>query len=171
MNKTTQRKNRNRRRSNRSQSFREPKKIRKINKISDHFSRKDFTCSCNECKQTIKLGLGLVGGLELLRSTLKARINIIKGYECPAAAEKQGKVKRNFHTQGLAADIQVEGKTIQEVFLAAETIPDFNGLGLNVTENYVHVDARKAPEKTLWVEENDDIIPLENTNRATYFPS
>ena len=51
----------------------------------------------------------MVGGLELLRSITKKRIEIVKGYESPESAESKGKVSRNLHVSGIAADITAEG--------------------------------------------------------------
>lgn len=142
-------------------------------RVSDHFSKRDFTCKeCGDsesCKRSFRISLGLVGGLELLRSTLNKRINIIKGFSCPDAAEKASKIRRNYHAIGVAATIQVEGATIQEVFAAAETIPEFKGIGLNVTDNTVYVDTRKTDERSMWVEEDSRFIDLTDENRNKYF--
>jgi hypothetical protein len=52
-----------------------------------------------------------------------------------------------------------------EVFKLAEEIPEIKGIGLNVDEDYVHIDTRKAPERSLWVEKNDDEIELTDDNK------
>lgn len=140
-----------------------PKKF--TNKISDHFSKKDF--ACKESGQ-FKISLGLVGILEELRSKIQKRIEIVKGFESLEVAEKRGKLKRNFHTMGLAADIRVDGMSPQELFTCVESIEGIAGIGLNVADNYVHIDTRKA-ERLCWVEEKNEEIELTPENKSTYF--
>ena len=141
-----------------------PKKKPFTNKISDHFSKNDFAC-----KETgkLRISLGLVGVLEELRGATQKRITILKGYECPEVAELKGQLKRNFHTQGLAADIQIANMSIQEVFKAAEALESISGIGLNIKENYVHIDTRKA-ERLVWVEEGEEEVPLTDSHRKQY---
>ncbi len=140
-------------------------------KISEHFSRRDFVCRCGKCDESIRLSLGLVGGLELLRSKARNRVNIVKGYECPESSENSSKFKRNFHTIGVAADVTVDKKDLREVFLLAEEVPEFNGVGLDLTSAHVHVDTRKDKKRSLWVVENGIHIDLTEENRLHYFPS
>tara|TARA_A100001015_G_scaffold300588_1_gene386208 strand:+ start:4045 stop:4500 length:456 start_codon:yes stop_codon:yes gene_type:complete len=138
---------------------------RPSHKLSDHFSKRDFTCKESG---KLKISLGLVGALELIRSKANQRINIIKGYESLEAAEKKGKAKRNHHTTGIAADITIDNFTATETFKLATEIPEIMGIGLNLEENYVHVDTRKAKERSLWVEKNDDEIELTDENKQEW---
>jgi hypothetical protein len=62
-----------------------------------HFSKKDFMYTGEDGKEHCRVSLGLVGGLELLRTLAKNRINVVRGYITPEAAEKQGNFKRNHH--------------------------------------------------------------------------
>ena len=160
---------RDKRHSNR-QNRNKPPRI--SDKISEHFSKKDFVCrECEDkekCSKSFKISLGLVGGLELLRAKLNKRINIVKGYSCPNAAEKASKIRRNYYAIGVAASIQVEDVDIQDVFLAAEEIPEFKGIGLNITNNTVHVDTRKTDERALWIEEETRFIDLTDENRSKF---
>lgn len=139
---------------------------RKPIRISDHFSTRDFMCKCNNCDGEIKISLGLIGGLELLRFNTKKRIEILKGYICPEIQASINKLQKNYHAMGLAADITIEGLTPQEVFKYAEEIPEFKGLGLNLTEKYVHIDVRK--EKKSWIVSCGETIELTPENRAQY---
>ena len=161
--KESQNKTNNRRRRDYQDRRNKPKKT--SNKLSDHFSMNDFKC---KEKGTIKISLGLVGALEMLRSKAQKRIEIIKGFEDPEVAEKKGKLKRNFHTQGLAADIKILNLSAKETFLLAEQIPEIMAIGLNVDEDYVHVDTRKTPERLLWVESKNTEIELNQDNRDQY---
>lgn len=134
-------------------------------KISEHFSKKDFTCKESG---EFKLSLGLVGALEELWSKVRKRIEIVKGFESVDVAEKHGRMKKNYHAQGLAADIRVDGMGCKDLFLMAKSIQSFSGIGLNIEENYVHVDTRKA-ERLCWVEEKNEEIELTEDNKQKYF--
>ena len=157
---------------NRRRGKRRPQK-KWSNRVSDHFSKRDFKCPYCEtiegCRSTFRLSLGLVGGLELLRSKAGQRINIIKGYECVESAEKLTSFKQNYHCAGIAADITIDTLSPKDVFLLAESVLEFNGIGLDVTNNMVHVDTRKTDERVLWVEKEGEVIALTDENRSTYF--
>ena len=140
-----------------------PKK-RFTSKISDHFSKIDFTCKESG---KFKISLGLVGALEELRTAVNKRITIVKGYECSDVAEKKGSIKRNLHTQGLAADIVIDQMSLEEMFIEVEKISTFTGIGLNKKEGYIHVETRKI-ERRCWVEENNEEIELTLENRSLY---
>ena len=160
-------KNRNRNRTNSNSNYHSksrPKKKKFTNKISDHFSKNDFACKESG---KFRISLGLVGVLEELRGVTQKRINIVKGYECPEVAEAKGQLKRNFHTQGLAADIQILNMSSVDVFKEAEKLAGVVGIGLNLKDDYVHIDTRKA-ERLLWVEENNEEIPITDDNRKQY---
>jgi len=141
---------------------------KKSNKISDHFSKKDFECKCGNCNYSIRISLGLIGGLELLRALSQRRVNIQKGFQCSKSAESQGKLRRNFYAMGLAADIVVSDKTLEEVFLLAEKISEFTTIGLNLDEKCIHVNTRKESVRKLWVQKNNQEIELNETNRTEY---
>ena len=138
---------------------------RSSHKLSDHFSKRDFTCKESG---KLKISLGLIGALELIRSKANQRINIIKGFESLETAEKKGKAKRNHHTTGIAADITIDNFSAIETFKLAEEIPEIMGIGLNIDENYVHIDTRKATERSIWVEKNDDEIELTESNKSDW---
>ncbi|MBG90594.1 MAG: hypothetical protein CL521_02130 [Actinobacteria bacterium] len=135
-------------------------------KISAHFSKRDFTCQ--ESGQ-IRISLGLVGALEQIRTLAENRVNIIKGYESPEVAEKKRTLKRNLHVQGIAADITVDNVSIYDLFTVAESVPEIKGIGLNVTDNYVHVDTRKEEDRRCWVEKDGETIDLTDENRHEFF--
>ena len=143
--------------------FSKPKK-RFTNKISDHFSKLDFTCKESG---KFKVSLGLVGALEELRTILKKRIDIKKGYEATEVAEKKGSLKRNLHTQGLAADIVVDGLSLSEIFLAAEQVNSITGIGINKKEAHIHIETRKM-ERRLWLEDGNEEIEITQTNKQDY---
>ena len=147
---------------------RNQKAPKRSSKISDDFSKRDFVCHCGNCKDSVRISLGLVGGLELLRTMAKNRVNVVKGYVCPEEAEKSGRVQRNFHCLGVAADVTVDMKDIREVFLMAEQVPEFKGIGLDLTKKSVHVDTRKADQRVLWVVDSGVQVDLTDANRERY---
>ena len=155
--------NRNR---NRQGSVKRP---RFTGKLSEHFSKKDFMYTDETGKESCRVSLGLVGGLEFLRSLAHNRVNVVRGYITPEAAEKKGNWKRNYHPLGLAADITVDNLSLRDVFLLAEQVPEFKGIGLNLTEKYVHVDTRKQETREMWVVEDGRRIDLTDELRRTYF--
>ncbi|MFC1752415.1 DUF882 domain-containing protein [Thermoproteota archaeon] len=144
------------------------KKEKPRDKISEHFSKRDFACKCGVCEATIRIGLGLIGGLELLRTLAGQRITIKKGFVCPGSAESTSRHKKNYHTLGLAADITIDNKTLKEVVLLAEQVPEFKGIGLYPAEGYVHIDVRKEEKSYLWVWDGTRQIELTDENRSRY---
>lgn len=98
----------------------------------------------------MKVSLGLIGGLELLREKCKNKVTIVKGYECAEKAEKS--LYKNYHPTGIAAIITVANMSSKEVVLVAETINEFQGIGLDLDTDTVYVDTRKdTPQK--WISE------------------
>lgn len=160
---------RNRRNRDRDQ-YREPKQVKKRNKISDHFSRKDFYCKSglDTNNNSFRISAGLIGALEMLRTAVNTRINIIKGFECTESAEKKGKVRRNYHVQGLAANITADDLSLETLFQAAESIPEIMGIGLNLDENYVHIRTNKSDTRDMWVIINKEEIELDEARYKTY---
>lgn len=140
------------------------------NRLSDHFTKTNFDSrkkGC-DCFNSLRISLGLVGILEALRTKVSKRIDIITGYYCPECRPRQYGVKRDFHHQGLAADIRIDGMSLVDLFLMAETFPEIKGLGINFDDGHVHVDTRKTPERDTWVEQSGQWIPLTDDNRSEY---
>jgi uncharacterized protein YcbK (DUF882 family) len=123
-------------------------------------------CKCNNCSNSnaFKISLGLVGGLELLRSLAKQRINILKGYLC-SENEETMYTKKNYHLFGLAADITIDNTDLVKMFELAEMVSEFKGIGINFGEKYIHVDTRKDDKRVLWVIKFGKKIDLTEENR------
>jgi uncharacterized protein YcbK (DUF882 family) len=140
---------------------------RRSHKISAHFSKHDFSC-----KETsnFKISLSLIGGLELLRTRCRNRVNILLGFQSPDSPEANKLLhKKNYHTLGLAADITVDNLDIREVFKVAETIKEFKGIGHNFAEKLVHVDTRKKDDRSIWIiDENSKELEVTPENRKKY---
>lgn len=148
----------------------EPKQVKKRNKISDHFSRKDFYCKSglDNNNNSFRISAGLIGALEMLRTAINTRINILKGFECPESAEKKGKVRRNYHVQGLAANISADEISLETLFQAAEKIPEIMGIGLNLDEKYVHIRTNKSDVREMWVITHNEEYELDEARYKTY---
>lgn len=135
--------------------------------VSESFKIKDFipeTILSAKKPEPYKLSLGLIGAIEQLQAIANKPITILKGYE----QSENIKSKKNYHCLGLAADIRAQNMSIKELFLLAEKIPCFTGIGLNISENHLHVDKRPQ-ERYLWVENNNEHIEITAENRAAYF--
>ena len=104
----------------------------------------------------------------MLRTATGTRINIVKGFECTESAEKKGKVRRNYHVQGLAANITADEMSLESLFKAAEDIPEIMGIGLNLDEQYVHIRTNKAEVREMWVIINKEEHELDEARYKTY---
>lgn len=125
-------------------------------------------CRCGKCDSAIRVSMGLVGGLELLRAKVQNRITVVRGYMCSDAVEAERGLRRNYYAVGLAADITVENMDLRAVFRLAEEVPEFKGIGLNLDSGILHVDTRKEKELVAWVETGGKVIPLDESNRSVY---
>ncbi len=137
-------------------------------KISAHFSKRDFVCKCGKCDSAIRVSMGLVGGLELLRAKVQNRITIMRGYMCSDAVDAERGLRRNYYAIGLAADIVVENMDPKAVFLLAEEVPEFKGIGINMDAGVLHVDTRKEKERVVWIETRGQVVTLTESNRHEY---
>lgn len=113
----------------------------KDEKLSDHFSTKEFHCHCG-CPVTY-IDTDLIDYLEKKRELWKRPITIISGFRCVGHNKKQGGKKGSYHLVGKAADIKVEGMTTTAV---GRDCVDAGGLG--VARSFIHVDVR--PGKARW---------------------
>lgn len=142
---------------------------RKYQKLSHHFSRRDFLYHGEDGAAKLRISLGLIGGLELLRSRANNRITIIKGYIDPNSINGK-QFKKDYHTLGLAADIRIENVSLKDTFLLAQSIPEFKGIGINLDHDHVHVDTRKEETQYCWITDKDKTIDLNDEALAKYFP-
>lgn len=165
--KETQKKQNNKRNKGYKQNNKNKNKTtpKASDRLSFSFKKEDFTCKIT--KKT-RISLGLIGGLELLKTACQSPIKVIKGYEDPDAIGK-GNFRKNYHCMGLAADIQVKSLSLKDLFLKAKTIEEFKGIGINIDHQYIHVDSRKEEKRLMWVEKGDQIIPISEDNYEEYF--
>lgn len=178
---STDKRRRNRRRTNwPGKATKDPKQHRSQrskgssrwnrHRLSQHFMRRDFDSRRKDCscKGNFRISMGLIGIIEAIRAKYGKRIEVLNGYYCPDCRPKQYGMKRNFHYNGLAADIHVESIDVRALFLGVESFKEINGLGLNLDDQYVHVDTRKSDEREMWVIHNNERILLTEANRSLY---
>jgi uncharacterized protein YcbK (DUF882 family) len=106
---------------------------------SEHFQSSELACEhcgVNACKQE------LVDALEELRGIVGVPIVIDDAYRCPVHNAEVFGVSNSEHTQGIAADIKIEGMTPAEMYKAALKVPAFRGIGVAEHQGYIHVDTR-----------------------------
>ena len=115
--------------------------------LSKNFSISEFTCPC--CGKAV-IKMELVRGLQELRDLADRPIRITSGYRCEKHNAAVGGEKNSLHLEGKAADIVIEGLTVQEMAELAEKVEVFRdgGIGVYPKEGYIHVDIRK--ERTRW---------------------
>lgn len=162
-------KSRSRRQDGRSRRQRQrPKKIHWTDRVSEHFKKSDFIPSDLDKKEKVRISMGLVGGLELLRKRAGKRITILKGFITQEMAEKEGNWKRNYHPLGLAAEITIKDMSPETAFLLAEEIEEFKGIGLDLDKQCIHVDTRKETDRVSWVIKDGKEISLDDDQRKTF---
>lgn len=115
-------------------------------KMSEHFTRDEFTCHCgcgfNDVDET------LVTRLEMLRHALgDVPIVIWSGCRCHKHNAAVGGATHSQHLLGTAADIKVKGVSPSVVADAIdELLP--NGGGLGRYKTFTHIDSRRG--KARW---------------------
>jgi uncharacterized protein YcbK (DUF882 family) len=108
--------------------------------LSPHFSKKDLACRC--CGR-LRVDPRLIDALEALRQLAGAPIVIHAGYRCPTHNQAVGGIPNSEHTRGLAADIDIPGLNLQQMYDFACEVLEFaeGGIGAYDT-NFLHVDVR-----------------------------
>ena len=109
--------------------------------LSEHFSKAENACHC--CGKLI-IDTGLINALERLRSLAGKPIKVHAGYRCTAHNQQVGGVTDSEHTRGMAADIDVPGLTLQQMYELALQVPAFFAGGIGVHDGgFLHVDVRE----------------------------
>lgn len=108
--------------------------------LSPHFNKKEF--ACKDCGES-NINMDLVFALEQLRDIVQKPIIVHSAYRCPEKNAAVGGVSQSQHMLGNAADINIPGLTVQEMYDAAMQVPAFKGGGIGVYDtNFIHVDVR-----------------------------
>lgn len=108
--------------------------------LSAHFSKAELACHC--CGD-LRIEKGLLDALEQLRSVAGKAIVIHDGYRCLAHNQEVGGVTDSEHTRGMAADVEVPGLSLQQMYELALQVPTFADGGIGVYDGgFLHVDVR-----------------------------
>lgn len=110
--------------------------------LTEHFSRKEFECHCdNDCGH-------IAADIELLKILEKVRVHFGKPVHvhcvnrCPDHNASVGSKDTSQHIRGTAADFHINGVEPREI---SEYIDDImvNSGGIGIYKNFVHLDIRK----------------------------
>jgi uncharacterized protein YcbK (DUF882 family) len=108
--------------------------------LSAHFSKREIACKCCNRVGSNPSNLSkLLALLEKLRAHIDRPIHLTCAYRCPKHNREVGGVANSLHTQALAADIYVEGMTVDELADAARACGG-GGVGRYYDKQFVHVD-------------------------------
>lgn len=132
----------------------------KDQKLSEHFSLREFACKGQRCCDTVQLDEALVTVLEMIRTHFNKPVIINSGYRCPSHNKAVGGAAGSLHTKGMAADIVVQEVKPLEVAQYAEEI---GVLGIGLYADFVHVDTRTV--KSFWYGHGEE---YRNTFRNGY---
>lgn len=109
-----------------------------------YFKIEDF--DCEETGEN-KINPEFVKKLDELREACGFPFVINSGYRSPKHSIEAKKTRPGTHSQGIAADIKVNGGAQRHKIIKAAMIMGFNGIG--VAKTFVHVDTRDS-EPVVW---------------------
>ena len=119
-------------------------------KLSNNFDTLEFDCKGANCCNKTLIDKQLVDYLQHIRNHFGKPVTITSGYRCPTHNRAVGGVTNSKHTQGMAADIVIDGVAPREVAKYAESI-GIKGIGLYETAAdgyFTHIDTRA--NKDFW---------------------
>ena len=106
---------------------------------SKYFKPQEFACRCGCGAQEVSEVL--LRELDSIREHFGVPVSITSGRRCESHNKAVGGANKSQHVLGLAADIQVKGKTPKEVFeFLNQKFKSHYGIGLYKT--FVHFDVR-----------------------------
>lgn len=111
--------------------------------LSPHFSSSELAChDCGRCQVSGRL----INALEELRGLGPEPIRVHDGYRCPQHNSAVGGAGKSQHVLGAAADIDIQGLTLQQMYDRAMQIEEFRNGGIGVYDGtpFIHVDVRDS---------------------------
>ena len=120
--------------------------------LAPGFKVREFRC--RDGSDAIMIDQTLVVLLQAIREHFNKPITITSGYRTAAHNAAVGGAKSSQHLLGRAADIQVQGVSVEDVAAYAEALmPDWGGVGRYPVKSgrakgWVHVDTRA--KKSRW---------------------
>jgi len=119
-----------------------------MRRMTRNFTAGEFVCQhCGA--EGIKPSF--VEQLQRLRDYIGQPIRITSGYRCRQHPVEAAKAVPGRHTEGIAADIT--GPPLPEIWRALRHFPEFTGVGVSLTGNFIHLDTRALPagvRRTRW---------------------
>lgn len=109
---------------------------------------------CRDGSDTVMVDEALTVVLQCIREHFGKPVTITSGYRTPAHNAAVGGAKSSQHLYGRAADIRVQGVSVEAVAAYAESLmPDWGGVGRYPVKagratGWVHVDTRA--DKARW---------------------
>ena len=109
---------------------------------------------CRDGTDTVMVDEALIVVLQCIREHFGKAVTITSGYRTAAHNAAVGGAKSSQHLLGRAADIRVQGVSVEDVAAYAESLmPDWGGVGrypvkAGRTTGWVHVDTRA--DKARW---------------------
>ena len=109
---------------------------------------------CRDGSDTVMVDETLTVVLQCIREHFGKQVTITSGYRTAAHNAAVGGAKRSQHLLGRAADIRVQGVSVEDVAAYAESLmPDWGGVGRYPVKagratGWVHVDTRA--DKARW---------------------
>ena len=110
-----------------------------MKKISEHFTRSEFSCRCGCGYDTVDTDL--IKMLEDVRTHFKKPIVVTSGCRCEFHNERSGGAANSLHKLGRAADIVVAGTEPDDV---ADYLEVINAPGIGRYSTFTHVDSRSS---------------------------
>ena len=111
---------------------------------------------CKDGSDTVMVDDALMLLLQCIREHFGKAVTITSGYRTAAHNAAVGGAKNSQHLLGRAADIQVQGVSVEDVAAYAESLmPAWGGVGrypvkAGRAKGWVHVDTR--PNKSRWTQ-------------------
>ena len=123
-------------------------------RLAPSFTVREFRC--RDGSDVVMIDESLVVLLQCIREHFGKPITITSGYRTAAHNAAVGGAKSSQHLLGRAADIQVQGVSVEDVAAYAESLmPAWGGVGrypvkAGRAKGWVHVDTR--PNKSRWTQ-------------------
>lgn len=107
--------------------------------LNDIKLTKNFYMSEFSCDDQVMLDMKLVEELQKLRDFIGKPLTVTSGYRPLERNKTIGGSSKSKHMEGIAADIYVEGMSVEELYFIVKHF-NFNGIG--IYNYHVHVDVR-----------------------------